>query len=530
MAGTRAGLIRAAAVVLMVLAWLAVAPTSLGGSTDYVTTHGNSMEPGFRTGDLALVRGSDRYEVGDVVAYRSQMLQSVLLHRIVDRDESGFVLKGDNNDFLDPERLTSEAFVGGLVLRVPQGGVWLGRLTSPPALAGITLLLMAGGSATSARHRHRRRAMSRHAARPTSTNPRLEALPPAVQTAATVVAGLAILSLLLAAVAWTVPTTSAETVERPTGGAMTFSYSATVRPSPAYDGELVTSPDPVFRKLADAVDVRYGYEGAPATVAVGVELSTASGWRTTLPLSPRTTTASATAEGSVRLDLPALEARARAAGAATGLPVDQVSVRVVADVQAVGAEAFRPELTLNLTPLQLELSGEPADLLVPDSALTQVRETSERRLGLLGHDLPVTTLRLLSALVLLASLVAGAVLLLVARRTAAPSEAAGIHQRYGSLLVEVQPMTSSAGRPVVDVTAFSTLARLAERYGLLVLHWSRSGVETFLVQDDSTTFRYRSGASTAGSLPSADPEPQPVEVTGTATTTVLPYVPRGPGH
>jgi hypothetical protein len=28
---------------------------------------------------------------------------------------------------------------------------------------------------------------------------------------------------------------------------------------------------------------------------------------------------------------------------------------------------------------------------------------------------------------------------------------------------------------------------------LLVLHWSRSGVETFVVQDDATTYRYRTG-------------------------------------
>ncbi len=47
----------------------------------------------------------------------------------------------------------------------------------------------------------------------------------------------------------------------------------------------------------------------------------------------------------------------------------------------------------------------------------------------------------------------------------------------------------------LDVVAFATLAKLAERYGLLVLHRTRSGVETFVVQDDATTFRYRTGAA-----------------------------------
>jgi hypothetical protein len=38
---------------------------------------------------------------------------------------------------------------------------------------------------------------------------------------------------------------------------------------------------------------------------------------------------------------------------------------------------------------------------------------------------------------------------------------------------------------------FGTLARLAERYGLLVTHWTRDGVATYLVRDEATTYRYR---------------------------------------
>jgi len=49
---------------------------------------------------------------------------------------------------------------------------------------------------------------------------------------------------------------------------------------------------------------------------------------------------------------------------------------------------------------------------------------------------------------------------------------------------------------------FATLAKLAERYQLLVLHWSRSDVETFVVQDQATTYRYRTGAGMGISHPS----------------------------
>ena len=69
-----------------------------------------------------------------------------------------------------------------------------------------------------------------------------------------------------------------------------------------------------------------------------------------------------------------------------------------------------------------------------------------------------------------------------------------IRRRYSSMLVPVRPVTTAPGSPVIDVATFAALVRLAERYGLLVLHWTRSGIETFIVQDEGNTYRYRTGA------------------------------------
>lgn len=70
-------------------------------------------------------------------------------------------------------------------------------------------------------------------------------------------------------------------------------------------------------------------------------------------------------------------------------------------------------------------------------------------------------------------------------------------------------MSAPQGRPIIDVTTFSTLAKLAERYGLLVLHWARSCVETFVVQDENITYRYRAGTETISSEPPAPTRKQP---------------------
>ncbi|UUZ60968.1 hypothetical protein [Nocardioides sp. B-3] len=52
-------------------------------------------------------------------------------------------------------------------------------------------------------------------------------------------------------------------------------------------------------------------------------------------------------------------------------------------------------------------------------------------------------------------------------------------------------MTSPPGRPIVDVTDFTAPAKLSERYGLMVMHWTRANVDTFTVHDDGITYRYR---------------------------------------
>lgn len=44
---------------LLVVLWLALAPTALGGGTTYVITHGISMKPRFSSGDLAVRKHTD---------------------------------------------------------------------------------------------------------------------------------------------------------------------------------------------------------------------------------------------------------------------------------------------------------------------------------------------------------------------------------------------------------------------------------------------------------------------------------------
>jgi hypothetical protein len=199
----------------------------------------------------------------------------------------------------------------------------------------------------------------------------------------------------------------------------------------------------------------------------------------------------------VSLDLKALENRA-AAAEATGIPASQVDIAVVPTVTAPGSKAFAPELPLALTPLQLTLVGDKSALSVGDTtpAATAEAPATAPALSFAGREIPVSTARTLSVIMAIAALLAALVVGMFARMSAPATDSAAIHRRYAQMLVQVQPMPTPPGRPVIDVVDFATLTtltKLAERYELLILTWSRSDVETFVVQDHGTTYRYRTG-------------------------------------
>jgi len=493
--------------LLVACCWLLLAPQQLGGPLTYVTTNGASMAPQFQTGDLAVLRPAREYAVGDVAAYRSPLLDTVVMHRVVAVDDGTYTLRGDNNDWLDPETPDQNQMAGKLLLRLPQGGAWLDRLTSPPALGLITLLLATGGTVVRTRRTSRSRRTQTMPSTAAHRSP-AAALTPSMRAASAAAAAAGLAGVTLGVLTWVnpVPEASAEWTDEPQS--MTFSYRTTVPESAAYDDTTVTSPEPVFRRLADTVEVHIAYRGEPGTIAVDAELSSPNGWSSTVPLTSATAFSADEHDSTVTLDLDALERRGRAAAKAIGIPSEEVGIKVVPTVRSQDGGTFAPALPLTLSPLQLTLTGEPATLSVTEAAPAAEDSAEGLTVPVLGLALSHPVARAISGALVLAALLAAGMLTLVARRSSGTTEADAILRRYADLVASVHPMPTPAGRPVVDVTDFPTLARLAERYGLLVLHWSRSDVTTFVVQDEGATYRYRTGAglAPAAEQPQANPD------------------------
>ncbi len=128
-------------VAAVVVGWF-LWPTSLGGCTTLTIVSGHSMEPTYYTGDLVVSRCGDP-AVGDVVVYNPPDVGGArIIHRIVGGNATdGWLIQGDNNDFLDPWNPTNDRILGSAVLHVPHLGSVAAIVLSP--MTWISLLVIA---------------------------------------------------------------------------------------------------------------------------------------------------------------------------------------------------------------------------------------------------------------------------------------------------------------------------------------------------------------------------------------------------
>ncbi len=78
-----------------------------------------SMEPEIMTGDLAVIKSSEDYDIGDIVVYSSQY--ELIIHRIVDINGEKVVTKGDANNVNDSPVDKSD-IKGKMIFHIPYLG------------------------------------------------------------------------------------------------------------------------------------------------------------------------------------------------------------------------------------------------------------------------------------------------------------------------------------------------------------------------------------------------------------------------
>ena len=361
---------------LIVCGWLLLGPRQLGGPATYAVIEGNSMEPMLHANDLAIVRDKGSYEVGDVVAYHSAELDRLVLHRIVERDGQNFILQGDNNDFLGSAQPSSEQIAGELALRLPRAGQLVKRLRSPAGfliLLGLGAIVLRGGRrrrGTASESADRGADASAGRVRSSLADASRRVRPEHMQTVLGVAGGAVVLLALVSALAYSRPTV--ETVEKPdlyeqTG---TFSYSAEVDESPAYDSTTVGAGEAIFTSLVDEVEFTFDYRvasDAPRRVSGSAVLvarvTDGKGLVRTLPIAESQEFSGDLASLRGTLSLRELESLVGRIEAATDTTNDTYFVTLAADVALSGRvgevsidDAFAPELLFRLDAARLALA------------------------------------------------------------------------------------------------------------------------------------------------------------------------------
>jgi signal peptidase I len=533
----RSGLISAALVVLAVAAWLLLAPTQIGGETSYVRTSGISMQPRFHTGDLAVVRPAESYKVGDIVAYRSKVLHLVVLHRIIAVKGDGYVTRGDNNDFVDPDHPSRADVLGKLSVRIPHGGWALALLHTPfmaALFAGAMALFLFVGAKHHRRRRDRRRPSEARPDRPVA-QPAAGPLPGSIlgldgyavfTTAA--VAAAAFLALGVLALAH--PATKPVAKKTPYTEKVSFGYHAKAPAGPVYPDGVVKTGDPIFLKLVHRVRVKAHYRldaKAPqqlgGTMEVLLRLTSPTGWTRTIQLAAPKAFKGDYASADVILDVPSLQSLIRKVDKLTGVaPGSAYNLSVIPRVHVAGTLAsqpltsdFAPAMSLQLDALQLRAgaaSPAPADDPTASSSDTAKSALNPSRDGnvaslsrapsaltIRGHDLPVPTARWIALIGFL--LAASAALLTGLRLLADSTDPTAYIHRYRHLIVPIAGTTFDPARPPIDVTSINALAQLAERSERLILHEQRDGSDTYLVDDEGTLYRYQANPAGLRQIP-----------------------------
>ncbi len=503
-AATRAASTSAVVALVLAAAWL-FWPAQLGGATTYLSTHGVSMEPTFSAGDLAVLRPADSYEIGDVVAYHSEALDTVVMHRIVAAEGDRFVLQGDNNDWLDEDRPTADELLGSLFRQVPQGGKLLDAVASPWSL---TLIFAVVFGLFGTRRRKQGRPAPRHRAARSRTPvarslPTTFSMPTRAQARQVGVAAgaIAILAAVAGAVLLAMPSTETRAIDQQVTQQGRFDYTGAAEAGTTYPTGVIATGDPIYTRLADTVTVSFEHtvsapdlEELAGTVRLDLSVTTADGWSAPLGSSPPAAVQDGTAAASAALDPARAAALVGRHTAEIGSSAGAASIVVTPVVEMAGSVGGRPFSTAGLTPLTFSMDGVAlrppsgdAAFAPTASVAVSVDEVADRSFTVLGVDLPIGAARVIAVVVLVAAVLVGAVAGGIGRARSGDA-ADEFAVRNAARILPVAGLTP--GRSVVDVSDAQALRRVAERMDGLLLHHAGPDGHTFAVQDNETTYRF----------------------------------------
>jgi hypothetical protein len=315
---------------------------------------------------------------------------------------------------------------------------------------------------------------------------------------------VAVAFLGLGAFALTRPTHKTRTANVPYTQQVTFGYEGSAPSSPVYPTGSVRTGDPIFLQYVHKLQVQVAYSlaaSAPAHVAgteqVVLRITGPTGWTREQPLTPFKHFVDGRFNATATLDLNAIQALVKQIQKLTGVATPTgYALAVVPRIHVIGtvagqtaAGAFEPALSFKLAPPQLRPTG-----VVKAAEHGTVATTSSVANGInvAGLSLTVQTQREVALAGFLLSLLAAVLLVVLIKRSEPFGEAGRIQAQYGHLIVPIAGQAEDLAWAPFDVPNIEALVRLAEACNRLILHYREDTLDTYLVNDEGTMYRYQS--------------------------------------
>ncbi len=481
---------------LLIGIWLLFAPIQLGGQVTYVIISGNSMEPGFHLGDLAIIRQEEIYNVGDIVTYHNAELGKFVIHRIIELTDDHFILKGDNNTWIDTYQPTQAEIIGKLWVFVPAMGKAVEWIRTP---INMTLIITIMGGVLMSSMLKNQPQHGKNIKRQSRNSGWME-------ISLAMLGLLMLVFLFLGVLAFTRSTVrTSESIPYQQVGMFYYSAAGTAG---VYDSDTVHSGEPIFPKLTCLLNLGFGYSltGDLIREVSGMQQLSArisddqSGWQRTIPMKTYTPFAGSSFSSSATLDLCQIETLVASVEQETGFHPNTYTLTIIPNVATTWKmgeqdfhDIFEPHLIFKFDKLHFYLardSSQPDPLYYSKKGSVNGIGEKNNTLSLLGLEFKVIDLRIISVLGLCLSLAAALLVGISIYKDAKRSQDTFIRLRYGSLLADIYDRGLDEFSPIIEVATIDDLAKIAERQNTMILHTMRDSLHFYFVQSDGTTYRY----------------------------------------
>ena len=486
----------------LVAIWISFAPVKMGGQASYVIVKGISMEPGFHGGDLVIIHQANAYQVGDIITYHDAKMEAFVIHRIIDTIQDRFIIKGDNNTWIDDYEPTSDEILGKLWIHLPKMGLPLEWLRSPIKLA-LAAGLLGGLYLVNLNMKQ----INKKDRKKIKTSWDFVGV---FNLSLYAFGILALISLVLSVFAFSRPVMrAAEDIKYTQAGV--FSYTA-AGASEIYDTGSVQSGEPVFTNLTCTLNLKFlyilqGQQDEQLENITGVQrfyatvLDQQSGWQRTIPLTSDTTFTGIPYTSSTTIDLCEVQDLVSLMENQTGVHSSTYTLDIVSRVSASGrisgqdfTDLFEPKLTFKFNSLHFyfqsdALEADPIQTIQPGSISNP--DMTENTLKLLGLNPTVRGIRVVSVFGLLISLGGLLALGIYFIYISSRSQDATIRIKYGSILMDIYDEGLKTWSPVIEMGSIDDLAKVAEHQNSMIMHLlPTDNGHHYLVQIEGTTYHY----------------------------------------